>query len=40
MVRTGLEKFLKKRHVLEKSLNVPRKSLNIFENSVNKNNLH
>ena len=39
MVCTGLEKFLKKRHVLEKSLNVPRKSLNIFENSLNKNKL-
>ena len=52
MVRTGLEKSLKKHHVLEKSLkidklwdifekslNFPQKSLNILENSLNKNNL-
>ena len=52
MVRTGLEKSLKKHHVLEKSLkieklwdilekslNFPQKSLNIFENSLNKDNL-
>ena len=35
-VRTGLEKSLKKHHVLEKSLNFLQKSLNIFEISLNK----
>ena len=39
MVRMGLEKSLKKQHVLEKSLNFPHKSLNISESSLNKNNL-
>jgi len=45
MVRTGLEKFLKKHHVLEKSLKIEKlweileNSLNIFESSMNKNNL-
>ena len=52
MVRTGLEKSLKKHHVLEKSLKVEKlwdmlekslnflqKVLNIFESSLNKNNL-
>ena len=51
MVHSGLEKSLKKHHVLEKSLkieklwdilekslNFPQKSLNIFESSLNKNN--
>ena len=49
MVRTGLDKSLKKHHVLEKSLKIeklwdileksldfPQKSLNIFESSLNK----
>ena len=36
MARTGLEKSLKKHHVLEKSLDFPQKSLNIFESSLNK----
>ena len=39
MVCTGLEKSLKIEKlwdVLEKSLNFPQKSLNIFENSLNK----
>ena len=49
MARTGLEKSLKKHHVLEKSLKIeklwdileksldfPQKSLNIFESSLNK----
>ena len=46
MVHMGLEKSLKKHHVLEKSLKIEKfwdilqKSLNIFENSLNKNNLH
>ena len=40
MVRTGPEKSLKKCHVLEKSLKFPPKSLNIFESSLNKKNLH
>ena len=35
-VRTGLEKSLKKHHVLEKSLNFLQKSLSIFEISLNK----
>ena len=42
MVRTGLEKSLKianLRDILENSLNFPQKSLNIFESSLNKNNL-
>ena len=42
MVRTGLEKSLKivnLRDILEKSLNFPHKFLNIFESSLNKNNL-
>ena len=42
MVRTGLEKSLKianLRDILEKSWNFPQKSLNIFESSLNKNNL-
>ena len=52
MVCLGLEKSLKKQHVLEKSLkieklwdilgkplNFSQKSLNIFESSLNKNNL-
>ena len=36
LVRTGLEKSLKKYHVLEKSLNFRQKSLNIFKSSLNK----
>ena len=52
MAHTGPEKSLKKRHVLEKSLNwklldilekslkFPPKSLNIFESSLNKKNFH
>ena len=42
MVRTGLEKSLKVEKlldILEKSLNFPQKPLNIFESSLNKNNL-
>ena len=42
MVRTGLEKSLKIENlqdILEKPLNFPQKSLNIFESSLNKNNL-
>ena len=39
MVRMGLEKSLKKHHVLEKSLNFPQNSLNIFESSLNENSL-
>ena len=38
LVCMGLEKSLKKYHVLEKSLNFPQKSLmNIFKTSLNKN---
>ena len=42
MVRTGLEKSLKIEtlwDILEKSLNFPKKPLNNFESSLNKNNL-
>ena len=42
MVRTSLENSLKIRKLLdirEKSLNFPLKSLNVFESSLNKNNL-
>ena len=43
MVRTGFEKSLKIGNlwdIVEKSLNFPQKSLNIFESSLNKNSLH
>ena len=43
MVHTGLEKSLKIEKlwdIVEKPLNFPQKSLNIFESSLNENNLH
>ena len=42
MVHTGLEKSLKNEKlcdILKNSLNFPQKSLNIFESSLNKNNV-